>query len=227
NDPVIEPILEEKEILVEDETRSKQDTETAILFGLSQTLVGFGSGMTIPYLILWIYAAFNPDPIVLGSVPAIANAFLATGTLAVGFFSERVGKIKTISFLYILAPILMLGLVYSPWFLLMVVFFVTRYAVANMNRPAFSSLFMGEIAASHRARSLAITQIMWQFSRQTGTLTTAFILGIFGGIYAFGIRVFPIATLLYPLSVIPLYFAVKRNSKRLEIITEPRLGQPQ
>ncbi|MHA1575847.1 MAG: MFS transporter [Candidatus Thorarchaeota archaeon] len=212
NDP-LENNIEEDFESEEEATTPRQDTETALLFGFSQALMGFSSGMVIPYMILWIYTMFNPDPIVLGSVPAIANITLATGVLAVGLFSERIGKIRTLTVLYAMAPILMIGIVYSPWFLLMLVFYVARNAVANMNRPAFSSLFMGEIAASRRARSLAITRIMWQFPRQTGTLTTAFILGFFGGIVPFGIIVFPIAMLLYPISVIPLYFAVKRNAK--------------
>jgi len=222
NDPLensIEVDLESEE----EATTVRQDTETALLFGFSQSLVGFSSGMVIPYMILWIYAMFNPDPVVLGAVPAIANITLATGVLAVGLFSERIGKIRTITLLYIMAPILMIGIVYSPWFLLMIVFYVSRNAVANMNRPAFSSLFMGEIAASRRARSLAITRVMWQFPRQTGTLTTAFILGFFGGIVQFGVIVFPIAMLLYPISVIPLYFAMKRNAKRRQPVEHSKL----
>ncbi|MCK5239989.1 MAG: MFS transporter [Candidatus Thorarchaeota archaeon] len=214
NDPVEKEQKEIMEIEDEDPQKERHDTETALLFGTSQLLMGISSGMVIPYLILWIYAAFGPDPIVLGSVPAIAGITLATGTLAVGFFSERIGKIRTISVLYTLTPILMIGLVYSPWFLLMLVFYVARNAVANMNRPAFNSLFMGEVSLSRRARSLSITRVMWQFPRQTGTLMTAYLLGFFGGIVSFGLIVFPIAMLLYPVSVIPLYIAVKRNSAR-------------
>lgn len=192
---------------------SKQDTETALLFGTTQLMMGFSSGMVIPYLIPWIYAAFNVGPVVLGSVPAIANVILATGTLAVGLFSERLGKLRTITVMYTLAPILMIGIVYSPWFLLMLVFYVARNTVANMNRPAFNSLFLGEIEPSRRGRAFAITRIMWQFPRQTGTLATAFLLAVFGGIVSFGLVVFPLAMLLYPLSVIPMYIATRRNAR--------------
>ena len=196
-----------------EETTDRQDTETAILFGTTQLLMGISSGMVIPYLIPWIYAAFNPDPIVLGSVPAIANITLATGTLAVGLFSDRIGKIRTISTMYLLAPILMIGIVYSPWFLLMLVFYVARNAVANMNRPAFNSLFMDQVALSRRARAFSITRVMWQFPRQTGTLLTAFLLVYSSGIVEYGLIVFPLAMILYPISVIPMYIAVKRNER--------------
>jgi MFS family permease len=206
DDNTVEPMTRES-------TTPKQDTETALLFGLTQLMMGFSSGMVIPYLVPWVYAAFNVDPIVLGSVPAIANATLATSTLAVGLFSERIGKLRTISIMYTLAPILMIGIVYSPWFLLMLVFYIARNAVANMNRPAFNSLFMAEIEPSRRGRAFAITRIMWQFPRQTGTLVTAFILAAFGGIVSFGVMIFPLAMLLYPLSVIPMYIATRRNAK--------------
>lgn len=196
-----------------EETTERQDTETALLFGTTQLLMGISSGMVIPYLIPWIYAAFIIDPIVLGSVPAIANITLATGTLAVGLYSSRIGKIKTISIMYALAPILMLGIVFSPWFLLMLVFYVARNAVANMNRPVFNSLFMDEVALSRRARAFSITRVMWQFPRQTGTLLTAFLLVYFSGIVEYGLNIFPIAMLLYPVSVIPMYIAVKRNAR--------------
>ncbi|MFW9910530.1 MAG: MFS transporter [Candidatus Thorarchaeota archaeon] len=199
--------------LGQEDTTEKQDTETALLFGMTQLLMGISSGMVIPYLIPWIYAAFNPDPIVLGGVPAISNVTLATGTLAVGLFSDRIGKFKTISGLYLLAPILMIGIVYSPWFLAMLVFYVARDAVANMNRPIFNSLFMDEVALSRRARAFSITRVMWQFPRQTGTLLTAILLVYFSGIVEYGTIVFPLAMLMYPISVIPMYIAVKRNEK--------------
>lgn len=205
-------------------SKSKRDTETALLFGTTQLMMGFSSGMVIPYLIPWIYAAFNVGPVVLGSVPAIANGILAAGTLMVGLYSERLGKLRTITLMYTLAPILMIGIVYSPWFLLMLVFYVARNTVANTNRPAFNSLFMGEIEPSRRGRAFAITRIMWQFPRQTGTLATAFLLAVFGGIVSFGLVVFPIAMLLYPLSVIPMYIAIKRNAK-LRSLQETELNR--
>ncbi|MHA1904868.1 MAG: MFS transporter, partial [Candidatus Thorarchaeota archaeon] len=215
------PIVNKKEPAVEevvDESRSTQDTRTALLFGLSQLIVGFSSGMVIPYFIPWIYAAFDPDPVVLGSIPAIANLTLASGTLLVGLSSERIGKLKMIFVLNLLAPILTFGIVYIPYFLIMIVFYIARQTVANMSRPAFNSLFMGEITTSRRGRSLALTRVMWQFPRQTGTLTTAFILGFFGGIVPFGLIVFPIAMIMYPISTIPLYIAVRRNRIQKEQI---------
>ncbi len=193
---------------------ARNDTITSTLFGVSRLIMGFSSGMVIPYLIPWIAATFNPSEVVLGSLPAISNVTLATGALFVGLASERVGKVKMITALYILAPILTIGLVYTP-FLLMAVFYVARMAVANMAQPASDSLFMGEISQIRRGRSLALTRIMWTFPRQTGTLLTSILLGIgfLGTTTQFGIIVFPIAMALYPISVIPMYIAVYRNRK--------------
>jgi MFS family permease len=197
---------------------TEHDTKTAILFGATQTIMGFSSGMVIPYLIPWINAAFTPDPVILGSIPAISSITLATGTLFVGLQSERVGKLRMIFLLYLFAPILMFGLVYAPFFLLMVGFYITRMAAANMARPATNSLFMGEISGSRRGRSWAIIRIAWTFSRQTGTLLTSFILGagVVGGMVAYGQILFPLAMVLYPISVVPMYIAVRRNSNRIE-----------
>ncbi len=193
---------------------AKNDTITSTLFGISRMIMGFSSGMVVPYLIPWIAATFNPSEVVLGSLPAISNVTLATGALFVGLASERVGKVKMITALYILAPILTIGLVYTP-FLLMAVFYIARMAVANMAQPASDSLFMGEVSQIRRGRSLALTRIMWTFPRQTGTLLTSILLGIgfLGTTTQFGIIVFPIAMALYPISVIPMYIAVRRNRK--------------
>ncbi|GAG85178.1 unnamed protein product, partial [marine sediment metagenome] len=100
-------------------------------------------------------------------------------------------------------------------FLLMAVFYIARMAVANMAQPASDSLFMGEVSQIRRGRSLALTRIMWTFPRQTGTLLTSILLGIgfLGTTTQFGIIVFPIAMALYPISVIPMYIAVRRNRK--------------
>jgi len=193
---------------------ARNDTITSALFGISRLIMGFSSGMVVPYLIPWIYEAFNTSEVVLGSLPAISNVTLATGALFVGLASERVGKVKMITALYILAPILTIGLVYSP-FLLMAVFYIARMAVANMAQPASDSLFMGEVSQVRRGRSLALTRVMWTFPRQTGTIVSAFLLGIgfLGTTTLFGIIIFPIAMTLYPISVIPMYIAVRRNRK--------------
>jgi len=193
---------------------AKNDTITASLFGTSRLIMGFSSGMVVPYIIPWINASFNPSEVVLGSLPAISNITLASGALFVGLASERVGKVKMITALYILAPILTIGMVYTP-FLLMAVFYVARMGVANMAQPAFDSLFMGEVSQSRRGRSLALTRVMWTFPRQTGTLVTSFLLGLgfLGTTSQFGVIVFPLAMALYPISVIPMFIAVRRNKR--------------
>ncbi|MFX1367826.1 MAG: MFS transporter [Promethearchaeota archaeon] len=211
--PAEEPEIDNDE---PEEPQTREDFETALLFGVSRTLMGFSSGMVIPYLILWIYEAFVGDPLILGSIPAVSNLTLATGTLIVGLSSERVGKLRMILVLYIFVPILMFGMVSTPSFIVMVVFYISRNMVANMAQPASNSLFMGEIGRQRRARSLALTRIMWTFPRQTGTLLTAILLasGFLGGIVPLGVVVFPLAMLLYPICVIPMYIAVRRNRRR-------------
>ena len=210
----IEPEPIEIEEKPQNGSDAKNDTITSFLFGVSRLIMGFSSGMVVPYIIPWIEAAFNPSEVVLGSLPALSNVTLAVGALVVGLASERVGKVKTITSLYILAPLLTIGMVYTP-FLWMVVFYIARQMVSNMAQPANDSLFMGEVSQTRRGRSLALTRVMWTFPRQTGTLLTAFLLGIgfLGTTYQFGVVIFPIAMFLYPVSVIPMWIAVRRNRK--------------
>jgi MFS family permease len=218
----VEPIEE----AIEETQGAKDDARTATLFGVTQLIMGFSSGMVVPYMVLWIEDAFTPDPVLLGSIPAISNITLATGALFVGLLSERTGKLKMITGLYLLAPILTIGMVYSPIFVVMAVFYIVRMAVANMAQPANNSLFMGEISQKRRGKSYAITRIMWTFPRQTGTLFTAFILtlGWFSGMKEFGVFVFPIAMALYPISVIPMYIAVRKNRelRKAKIMEHPQ-----
>ena len=207
---------EETDTPIDSTPNAEDDARTAILFGASRLIMGFSSGMVIPYMILWIIDAYNPSEVVLGSIPAVAGLTLASGALFVGLMSERTGKLKMITGLYILAPILTFGMVYSPrpeGLVLMAVFYIARQAVANMAQPANNSLLMSEISQERRGRSYAVTRVMWTFPRQTGTLVTSAILstGMFTSMTAFGVIVFPIAMILYPLSVIPMYIAVKKN----------------
>ncbi|NWF95909.1 MAG: MFS transporter [Candidatus Thorarchaeota archaeon] len=199
-------------------TTRSDDARTAFLFGVGQLLMGISSGMVIPYLIPWIYAAFRPEELVLGGLSSAANITLASGTLIVGMVSERAGKLKTVFILYLLVPLLTVGIVTSEVFLVMAVFYVVREALANMTRPATNSLFMEQVNVARRGTSWAVTRIMWHFPRQTGTLITSVLLGtgVFGGIVDFGTIVFPIAMVLYPLSVIPMYVAVRLNSRTLQ-----------
>ncbi len=215
---------EDEDIPLERTQDARNDAKTATLFGASRLIMGFSSGMVVPYMVLWIIDAFNPSEVILGSLPAIANMTLASGALFVGLMSERTGKLKMITGLYILAPILTLGIVFSPrpeGFVMMAVFYVARQAVANMAQPANNSLFMGEISQERRGRSYALTRVMWTFPRQTGTLVSSVMLslGMFSSMTAFGVIIFPIAMTLYPISVIPMYFAVKRNREMEMAVT--------
>ena len=204
------------ETIKSDDNSARDDFRTALIFGFGQAIMGFSSGMVIPYLIPWINATYETDPFILGILPSIANLTLASGTLFVGLSSERVGKIRMIGFVYLLAPILTIGMVYTPFFLVMSIFYVIRMAVANMAGPATNSLYMSEISMERRGRTMAIIRILWQFPRQTGTLVTAILLtlGLFGGISNFGIIIFPLAMALYPVSVIPMYVAVRINRRK-------------
>ncbi|MGV9169411.1 MAG: MFS transporter [Promethearchaeia archaeon] len=192
---------------------AENDAKTATLFGIGRIMMGFSSGLVVPYLILWIDTAFTPAPSLLGSINSLSSLTLATGTLAVGLTGEKVGKLKMITFLYILAPILMFGMVNSSILLLCTIFYISRMAAANMARPARSSLLMEHLSAQRRGKSLAVTSMMWNVPRQTGTLLGALGMGLFGGIVTFGRLFFPIALVLYPLSVIPAYIAVRRNER--------------
>jgi MFS family permease len=207
------------------ETDTKQDVETSLFFGVSRFLMGFSGGMVIPYLILWIKAAAEADPVILGSIEAISNLAIASGTLFVGLSGERVGKIRLLTILYLGVPLFMVGMVYAPVFILMVIFYVGRNMLARMAQPAQNSLFMGEIGTQHRGRSFALTRIMWLFPKQTGTLLTAALLagGFLGGLVPFGMLIFPIAMTLCPICVIPMYIAVKRNRKKQEQMETTRL----
>jgi hypothetical protein len=198
------------------ETETKQDVETSLFFGVSRLLMGFSGGMVIPYLILWIKVAAEADPVIRGSIEAISNLAIASGTLFVGLSGERVGKIRMLAILYLGVPLFMVGMVYAPVFILMVIFYMGRNMLARMAQPAQNYLFMGEIGTQHRGRSFALTRIMWLFPKQTGTLLTAALLagGFLGGLVPFGMLVFPIAMSLYPICVIPMYIAVKRNRKK-------------
>ncbi len=221
------PANEELPRLESLEDPTENDAKTSLLFGVNSLIMGLASGMVVPYLIPWINKAFTTNPLILGSVPTISNLLLTTGTLFVGFSSERIGKLRLVFLLYLMAPILTVGMVYAPYFFVMVIFYVIRMAVANMARPATHSLFMGEITSSRRGRSWAVNRIMWTFPRQTGTLLTSLMLsaGIFSGIVPFGVFFFPIAMSLYPLSVLPMYIAVKRNEgRRGEILSVDENG---
>ncbi|MHA2004286.1 MAG: MFS transporter [Candidatus Thorarchaeota archaeon] len=201
------------------ETDTKQDMETSLLFGVSRLMMGFSGGMVTPYLILWIKAAAETDPVILGSIEAISNLTVALGALIVGLSGERVGKIRMLAILYLCVPLFMFGMVYASVFIIMVMFYVGRNMLAKMAQPAMNSLFMGEIGALRRGRSIAILRLMWTFPRQTGILLTAVLLagGFLGGIVPYGTFVFPIAMLLYPACIIPLYIAVRRNRKKQEL----------
>ncbi|MHA2097363.1 MAG: MFS transporter [Candidatus Kariarchaeaceae archaeon] len=164
-------------------------------FGTEEIILGFTSGLVVPFIDYYILTEFSPSTTEWGLVFGISNSTIALGNFLVGRYSESFGKGNTIVILNLFSPIFALGIALMPEFSMVAVFYVLRSGVANAVQPAWSSWFYVHTPDTVRGRSLSIIQISRRFARAGGTAVGPSMFLVFGTM------LFPLGCLFYPFAM--------------------------
>ncbi len=168
-------------------------------FLLCQLILGFTSGVAIPFLRFYIIDYFAVSDMTWAIISAIFNLGIAFGNLSIVPMSKRVGNEKTLGFLYFIVPLLALGIALGNALPVVVTFHVLRGSAANMSRPAWNSFFYSWLPPEFRGRSSGLVSAGRRLARSGGTNVGAIIFPLLGK------WTFPIMMLGYPVAIlIPL-----------------------
>lgn len=69
----------------------------ALRYALVNVIIGFGAGMSIPYLNLYFTDRFHASTVVVGSLFAMSNVVLSIGALLAPWLVRRIGQMRTIA----------------------------------------------------------------------------------------------------------------------------------
>lgn len=174
---------------------NKQERQIQYAFGVEEVILGFTSGLIVPFIDYYVLTEFQPSDIQWAVLAAVGNIGIAIGSFSAGFVAEGYGKAKFVIRSNLAVPFLALGITLAPSFILVSVFYVARQALANLIHPIWESWYFSHTQQNIRGRSLSLIQVSRRLSRS---------LGVAAGPASFallGPAIFPIACIMYPVAM--------------------------
>ncbi|MHA1125890.1 MAG: MFS transporter [Candidatus Heimdallarchaeota archaeon] len=192
-----------------------------VSFGIGRMLMGFTSGVAIPFVGWYVYTSFLEGVYtesaaieIWGWINCIHWVVLTLGYLLMGAFAEKIGKSKIVVIFWALVIPAAVGIWLAQSLLVVVTFYIMRSFFAMTPGAAWNSFLYEWIPPKHRGKTLGLLQTGQRGTRSTGTLL--------GGLAyaALGASLFPIAMTAYPIAgLLPLiqsYVVKRRLKKQLE-----------
>lgn len=187
-------------------------------FGIGRMLMGFASGIAIPFIGWFMFNQFNLTDFEYGVLNSVMWVVVTFGYLFMAFIAERVGKERIVVIYWTMVIPAALGIMLAgnaEMFYLTSFFFILRFIFAMTPSAAWNSFLFEWIPPKHRGKTLGLLQTGQRGLRATGTLAGGFVFE------SIGAAIFPIAMIVYPIAgLIPLIMSriVKKRlaKKKLE-----------
>ncbi len=158
-------LLIKEERIVNEENLKIFDIKTSktliLILSIPHILVGFGAGLTVPFLNLYFRDRFSLDSAKIGYFFSISQFMMIIGTLSAPFFSNIFGKIKTVIISQILSvPFLfILSITYNlP---LAAISFLLRATLMNMAQPLVINFSLEIVEETDRPLVSGILNVAW------------------------------------------------------------------
>lgn len=179
------------------------------LFAFANLLIGFGSGLVIPYLNLYFADRFKMSNSSIGIIISLGQAATALAMFIGPLLVKKVGEVKAVVILQLSSLPFLLLTAYTEHYLLAIIGFLFRQALMNAGNPIQTSLMMSKVDDSMKGLANSINQMIFNFGwALMGPVSTGIVVkyGSYWG-YAY---VFSITATLYLIGSV-YFFTVFRG----------------
>lgn len=179
-------------------------------FSFASLLIGFGSGLVVPYLNLYFANRFGASNSYIGFVLSLGSAMTAVAVMIGPALSRRVGKVKALILFQLLSIPFLLLTAYSTSLWLASLGFLLRQALMNAGGPLQSAVAMEVVADKYKGLANSMNQTVFNIGWATmGPVATGLVVaqGSYWG-YAYA---FTITAALYVISSLYYYFIFGRR----------------
>jgi len=179
-------------------------------FSFASLLIGFGSGLVIPYLNLYFANRFDASNSYIGLVLSLGSAMTAVAAMIGPALSRKVGKVKAIILFQALSIPFLLLTAYTTSLWLASLGFLLRQALMNAGNPIQSAVAMEVVSDKYKGLANSMNQMVFNLGWATmGTVATGLVVahGSYWG-YAYA---FTITAGLYIISSVYYYFIFGRR----------------
>jgi MFS family permease len=180
-------------------------------FCLPTFIVGIGAGLIIPFLNLYFKDLFGASAETIGILFAVLQCFMTAGTLMGPLLVHRMGMVRSLVVTQMASIPFMVLLCVSRYFPVVIVSFLLRGALMNMNQPLSTNFAMESVRKEEHAVTNSLLLLAW-----TGSWAVSVrIGGILIERYSYT-PPFVVAIILYVLSSVLYYHFFKgREAERL------------
>lgn len=179
-------------------------------FSFASLLIGFGSGLVVPYLNLYFANRFGASNSYIGLVLSLGSAMTAVAVMIGPALSRRVGKVKALILFQLLSIPFLILTAYTTSLWLASLGFLLRQALMNAGNPLQSAVAMEVVSDKYKGLANSMNQTVFNLGWATmGPIATGLVVaqGSYWG-YAYA---FTITAALYVVSSMYYYFIFGRR----------------
>lgn len=192
---------------------NKKGLKIIFLFAIANILIGFGSGLVIPYLNLYFTDRFAISKSLVGIILSLGQAMTAVALLIGPAVVQRLGEVRAVVYFQLLSIPFLLLTAYSQNLLLAVIGFLFRQALMNAGNPIQMSLMMKSVDDSMKGLANSIGQMVFHLGWAVmGPVSTGIVM-MHGSYYGYAF-VFSITAVLYVISSCYFYFMFRNFSSK-------------
>ena len=170
---------------------------------LPQVVIGFGAGLVVPFLNLYLKEKFSLTYGTTGLVFALSSLATGAAMLLQPLLVQRLGRLGAIIFVQALSLPFLAALAWAPWLPLVTLALLIRGALMNAAGPVYAALVMDYLDEEERPGFFLVESALWSLlfalaSALSGLVQGAlglrafdYLFGVTLALYALGIALWP------------------------------------
>ena len=203
---------------------NKKAVRIILLFAVAQIIIGFGSGLVIPYLNLYFTDRFEISKSLVGIILSLGQAMTAVAMMIGPLVVSRFGEVRAVVILQLSSIPFLLITAYTENLWFAVLGFLFRQALMNAGNPIQMSLMMRSVDDSMKGLANSVGQMVFSLGWAVmGPVSTGIVV-LYGAYYGYAI-VFSITACLYVIASCYFFFVFRNvdreQPKEVSITTKP------
>lgn len=190
----------------------REGLKIILLFAGAQIIIGFGSGLVIPYLNLYFVDRFETSHTMVGLILSSGQAMTAVALMIGPLVVKRIGEVKAVVFFQLASIPFLLLTAYTEILWLAVFGFLFRQALMNAGNPIQMSLMMRSVDDKIKGLANSVGQAVFQLGWAVMGPVSTTIVVVYGSYTGYAI-VFSITALLYILGTVYFFFVFRHRIK--------------
>ncbi|WP_096202512.1 MFS transporter [Bacillus sp. FJAT-45350] len=190
-------------------TTHKSGIKIIALFAVAQILIGFGSGLVIPYLNIYFTDRFEISKSLVGLILSLGQGMTAVAFMIGPAVVQRFGEVKAVVILQLSSLPFLLLTAYTENLWIAVIGFLFRQALMNAGNPIQMSLMMRSVDDSIKGLTNSVGQMVFQLGWAVMGPVSMTIVMLHGSYYGYAI-VFSITGALYLIGSIYFFLVFRR-----------------